>query len=207
MIPAPMTGGWVRAGLAVNGAHPVEDQVVWWLQAPSRHADLRVPATTGAAADRVICFAGTTSWQEPALTWTPELELDRSGTVDTGVISWDGPDLLEAGTWGTGAGAVPYVERWCRLPGSSGELWALSSPTGRLVRTGGYALSIVDLRPRGGEFSAVAWVFAGGNWVVDHCWPAHASAPQPPDDVDARTRVVTLSDGVAWTVDEYASVG
>jgi hypothetical protein len=202
MIPAEMTGGWVRNGIAVGGAQPTEPAQVWWLQAPSRHADLRVPheGTNG-----LMCFAGTTTWSEPSLTWVPEVQLEASGFEDTGVCTWDGADLLEAGTFSEGSREVSYVERWQRLPGSDGEQLALSTEGGRLVRTGDYALTVLDTRASGGDFACVAWVLRDSGWVVDHCWPPGAQAPPPPAEV-GQEPVVTLADGRSWTVDEHRKV-
>ncbi|MGX7678928.1 hypothetical protein ACSMXN_08515 [Jatrophihabitans sp. DSM 45814] len=204
MIPAEMTGGWVRNGITMNGAEPAaENTVVWWLQAPTKHCDLRVPHE---GTDGVMSFAGTTSWAEPSLTWSPEIELDRSIFEDVGVISWDGNDLIETGVSYEGERTISYVERWQRLPGGSGELLALSSPSGRLVRTGRYALTIVDQRLAGGTFAAVAWIWQGEEWVIDHCWPVGATAPAPPASVGDGQATVVLSDGIEWTVDEHWKV-
>lgn len=198
MIPAEMTGGWMRNGIAIDGAEPTEPALVWWLQAPSLHADLRIPLE---GEDGLMAFAGTTSWSDPALTWTPALELDPSAFEDIGVITWDGADMMEAGSFADGAREVSYVERWQRLPGSDGELLALSTDRGRLVRTGDYALTIVDDRPIGGAFAAVAWVLRDG-WVIDHRWPADAELP-PPVDVAPGSDAVVLADGRTWAVDEH----
>ena len=204
MIPAEMTGGWIRHGIALDGAEPVEDAVVWWLQAPSKHCDLRVPFDTDGI-EGLMCFAGTTTWADPSLTWSPELELDASTATDVGVIGWDGEDLMEAGTFVDGGRAVSYVERWRRLPHSDGELLALSRPHGRLVRTGPYALTIVDERPIGGSFAAIAWTLENGTWTVDHRWPASAIAAAPPAAVTGAGTTVVLSDGVEWSIDEHRS--
>lgn len=194
-----MTGGWVRNGIAVGGADPVEDTLVWWLQAPSRHIDLRVPHE---GVEGVMCFAGTTAWVEPALTWTPELQLDPSAFEDTGTCTWDGADLLETGSFASGAGEIGYVERWQRLPGSDGELLALRTAQGRLVRAGDYALTLLDERPSGGEFRCVAWVLDENVWTVHHTWPPGAVAPAPPLDVGEAATVI-LDDGSEWIVDEH----
>lgn len=199
-----MTGGWVRNGIALDGAAPLEDSLVWWLQAPTRHVDLRLPRQGTQA---VTCFAGITTWAAPSLTWTPDLQLEVSDAVDTGVCTWDGADLLEAGSFLSGGREVGYVERWQRLPGSDGELLALSTAHGRLVRTGDYALTVLDDRGCGGAFVCVAWSREGSSWSVHHSWPAGALAPAPPAYV-GDAAAVALEDGRTWIVDEHrAAVG
>jgi hypothetical protein len=143
-------------------------------------------------------------WDEPSLTWIPDLELVPNDFPDTGVVSWDGADLLETGTTVVDGADVTYVERWRRLPDTAGPLLALSKPAGRLVLTGSLALSIVDDRPAGGAFNAVAWRLTEGEWTVDHCWPADASAPPPPKSVDGPT--VVLEDGELWTIDDASEM-
>lgn len=195
-----MTGGWVRTGIAIDDAGPAEDMVVWWLQAPTRHCDLRVPFDRNRPA---MSFAGTTIWAEPSLTWVPEIELEPNDELDTGVVTWDGADLMETGTYLRDGITGSYVERWQRLPGSDGELMALSSAHGRLVRTGPYALTIIDERPAGGAFAAVAWTLSADSWTVHHCWPAGAVAPAPPLSLASGQTTVRLSDGLEWQVDEH----
>lgn len=205
MIPAEYTGGWVRASISLDGSKPFEDTLVWWLQSTSAHADLRVPF---ASDGEVISFAGETVWSSdsaglPSLTWIPALELVPNEFPDTGVVSWDGADLLEAGV----SGEVSYVERWQRLPGTEGPLQALSRPGGRLVRTGSLALTIVDDRESGGAFNVIAWRLVDDVWTIDHLSSPDASAPAPPTAVDLGVgSLVLLDDGALWTVDEASSV-
>jgi hypothetical protein len=203
-IPARLTGGWIRHGISIDGGPVVEDALVWWLQAPSRHCDLRVPFS---GTDGLMSFAGTTKWADPSLTWVPEIELNPSIFTDTGVITWDGADLMETGHYYEGTRKIPYVERWVRLRDGEGELLALSyegsSARGRLVRTGNHALTIVDARPGGGQFAATAWRLTDGAWGVHHCWPSDAVTPRPPLTVVRSAHAVQLDDGLEWTVDEY----
>ena len=195
MIPGEFTGGWVRDGIAVGGGAPGEDQTVWWLQAPSRHADLRLP--DDGRAD-VSCFTGTTTWDGYALTWLHELDLAPSGRPDVGLVEWDGADLLESGSFVADGRRICYVERWRRLPDSSGPQWALSTATARLVRAGRYCLVVSDERPTAGDFTATAWTLDGSGWTLHHAWPADATgsiAPPPP---------LTLADAGGSQVDEVA---
>jgi Protein HRI1 len=201
MIPDSMTGGWVRNGISFDDGPAAEDSIVWWLQSPSQHCDLRVPLIEGG--EGVMSFAGTTTWADESLTWHRELDLYPTGTVDVGVATWDGADLIETGTGTDGDRQVTYQERWQRLPGSESELLALTSGTGRIIRTGPYAITIVDARPYGGEFAAAAWTLLDGEWAVHHSWPAEAEVPTPPLSIADGQSSVVLSDGATWTVVEY----
>jgi hypothetical protein len=206
MIPVEMTGGWVRNGIELDGAAPVENTLVWWLQAPSKHCDLRVPLDTTSGTENVMSFGGTTTWADPCLTWIPEIELNPNGFPDIGAVSWDGEDLIEAGVLFEDGREISYLERWQRLPQSDGELLALSCPNGRLVRTGRYALTILDERPEKGSFAAVAWTLKDESWTVHHCWPTGATAPAPPSAITDGDATVRLSDGTEWTIDEHRKV-
>ena len=199
MIPAKLRGGWVRRSISLDGRDEATDTLVWWLQAPSKHCDLRIPP---AGRDGLMAFAGTTTWAEPRLTWHPELELIPSCFEDSGVITWDGADMIETGVCQEDGRQLSYVERWQRLPGSQRDQFALSTGTGRMVRAGGYALSIIDDRPDGGSFAAVAWTLTGGEWSAAHRWPVDAVSPAPPLRLPARRAVVVLDDGTEWTIDE-----
>jgi hypothetical protein len=201
-IPAELTGGWQRVSIAVGDGPPREDCSVWWLQAPSCHADLRVPIGEGA---QPLAFAGSTSWQEPALTWTPALSLDPTDEVDTGVISWDGADLLEEGTCTVEGERVRYVERWRRLPGSTAPLLALERDGGRIVRAGRYALTLLDARPSG-PFVAVAWELRGDRWAEHRRWPTDERAHVPPPPTELPIGITTvLEDARVWVVAEAVS--
>jgi hypothetical protein len=200
MIPAAFTGGWVRNGIALDGTPPAEDAMVWWLQAPTRHGDLRLKRDSGEAQ---LCFAGVTSGTEFALTWRHDIELAASDSADVGAVQWDGDDLLESGCFTVDGREVRYVERWQRLPGSESPLHAFSSPTGRIVRAGDYALTIVDARAGGGHFAAIAWRLGEDDgWLPAHRWPIDASLPAPPVALADAERAVLLDDGVEWAIDE-----
>lgn len=210
MSPAPLpeefVGAWYRVDIAIDGGEPGEHQTVWWLQAPFAFADLRVPLDGGGDADS---FAGHTSWSEPSLTWTRHLDLHEQPVADTGVITWDGDDMLEDGLFGfAGKEPVAYRERWRRLPDPGGVGFvALRNDTGRLVVVGNHALTIVDDRAGGGSYRAVAWSRPSVLWEQVMCWPPDTyDLCQPPDDTGSWKAggTVRLDDGTAWTVEDIA---
>jgi hypothetical protein len=176
-IPGEFTGGWVRNGIAFDGQPATEDAVVWWLQTPTRHADLRVPRGDSGTP---MSFAGHTVWDGTALTWVREVDLDNSEDVDTGTTARDGPDLLESGSFEDADGTPrTYVERWVRLPGSEEPLWEFHDGSAYAVRAGEYAITLVDERPTGGVFRSTAWSVSGARWHVHHTLPGVPLAPTP----------------------------
>jgi len=70
------------------------------------------------------------------------------------------------------------------------------SATGRIVRAGKYALTVVDGRESGAEFTATAWLLEGDRWEVHRAWPKGAQQARPPYSLD------DLPAG--WTIDESA---
>ncbi|HKT02701.1 MAG TPA: hypothetical protein VJT31_24485 [Rugosimonospora sp.] len=176
-----------------------EPAVVWWLQAGSAYCDLRLPHD---GVDQVMCFAGTTTWDGLRLTWHREVELDPSLWEDVGDVGWDGPDLIETGSVGSAGAEIGYVERWQRLPGSDHDLLALHCDGGRIVRTGRYALTILDGCQSGGDFAAVAWRLENDDWAARFSWPPDAVAPAPPADIPRKGETVVLRDGSEWIIDE-----
>ncbi|MFL6059829.1 MAG: hypothetical protein ACJ72E_01265 [Marmoricola sp.] len=177
MIPEVFTGGWIRQGISLDDRPPAEDSVVWWLQTAVRHADLRVPHDPAGGS---TSFAGTTTWDGHALTWVREIDLEGYDGEDVGTVAWDGPDLLESGTFESGNGPTAYTERWVRLPGSEGPLLSLRRGHERLLRAGSHAITQVDLRGSGGLFVATAWSLTQGGWEVHHTLPHVPLAPRPP---------------------------
>ena len=167
MIPDAFQGAWQRVSIAVDDGPPEEPATVVWVQTEEAYADLRIP--TGGDDRQPMSFAGTTSWDEPHLTWHHEIDLaDEPGDGDVGEVAWDGDDLVETGTFTDDDGSLhTYVEVWRRLPGSDGPRHTeLLGPTGLRVRAGDHALTVVDERPQGGEYRACYRRLDAGAWVA-----------------------------------------
>lgn len=168
MTPDRFTGAWRRTSIAVDGADPVVGAEVRWVQAGDHYADLRIPV---APEEPPVCFAGTTTWDDPDLRWAHELDLDPAGGEDVGAITDDGDDLVETGSFERDGRTVPYVERWERLAGGDGAVLALerADVPGLLVMAGDHAVAVVDERADGGPFLACSWRHHRGSWHVDLC--------------------------------------
>ena len=148
-VPPRFVGAWERRELVVDGEPVADAGRVVWVQADESFVDVRGPG--GFASD--TAFGGTTTWDEPYLTWSHPFDRAAGAEgVDRGHISFDGDDLIETGAFIAGA-QRSYRERWCFLGG--GEP-VLTSPFdgGLAVRVGPHAAAIVDRRATGGGFAA-----------------------------------------------------
>lgn len=198
-IPERFRGAWQRVSLSLDGGPPAEPAVVIWLQADEAFADLRLPRNVRDTAHAPACFAGITTWDAPQLRWHHHLDLDRDGepvpedeeaeagaTGDVGLVSWEGGDLVERGTFVIGGRPVPYVEVWRRLPRCEAPIVALASDDGwgRLVRAGDHAITVVDERAAGGDYRACYRTRGPDGWRVRLALgPAAAELPVPRPDV------------------------
>jgi hypothetical protein len=165
LLPARFLGAWERHELTVDGAPMAGAGRAVWVEAGAAYVDVR--GAGGFASD--TCFAGTTSWTEPCLTWRHEIDAHsgEDGT-DVGHISFDGDDLIEQGDFIAGR-QVPYRERWHRLAGSTGPVLAAETldGTGLAVRVGHHAATVLDRRPAGGSLSARYQVWTGRRWITE----------------------------------------
>jgi hypothetical protein len=190
-IPERFRGAWQRVALSLDGASPGEPAVVVWVQADEVFADLRVPRDVRDSGHAPACFAGVTTWEPPHLCWDHHLDLEAEpghgpATGDVGLVSWEGGDLVERGTFVIGGRTVPYVEVWRRLPGCEAPIVALASDDGwgRLVRAGDHAITVVDERPAGGDYRACYRTRGPSGWRVRLALgPAAADLPVPRPDV------------------------
>jgi Protein HRI1 len=199
-IPERFRGAWQRVSLSLDGGAPGEPAMVVWVQSDEVFADVRLPRDAHDPDHAPACFAGVTTWEPPHLRWQHHLDLDTppgdapgdapedgaGPTSDVGLVSWEGGDLVERGTFVIGGRAVPYVEVWRRLPRSEGPIVALASDDGwgRLVRAGEHAITVVDERPAGGAFRACYRTRGPSGWRLRLAvGPAAADLPAPRPDV------------------------
>jgi hypothetical protein len=70
------------------------------------------------------------------------------------------------------------------------------------VRTGRYALTVLDARDSGRDFAAVAWRLDHHDWAAQLSWPPDAVAPAPPPVIPRNGETVVLRDGSEWIIDE-----
>jgi hypothetical protein len=164
-LPARFFGAWERDELTVDGDRVADAGRAVWVEAGAAYVDVR--GAGGFASD--TCFAGTTSWAEPCLTWRHDIDAHPGGDgVDVGHMTFDGEDLIEQGDFIAGK-QVPYRERWRRLGGPRGPVLAADTVdgTGLAVRVGNHAATVVDQRPEGGTLSAHYQVWTGRHWITE----------------------------------------
>lgn len=179
-VPAAYLGVWQRKLLRTPKIEDTTTQV-YWLQTPSWHADIRVPA------DRPDCagsstldeltradlmalarqqgFCGTTVVDADICRWLRRHDFQPpSGANDIGRMEFETPDrVLEYGV------EAEYFEIWERLPGSQGDTFALQTgddPLSLLLGAGDYVMAV---RPRAAPLPVapdLATFAAGKNGLV-----------------------------------------
>lgn len=158
-VPDQYIGVWKRTLLRTPAIEDTTSQV-YWMQTQSWHADIRVPAGRPSCAgksslaalsrdellglSRQQGFCGTTLVEGDICRWLRRYDFQPpSGANDIGRMEFDTPDrVFEYGV------EADYFEIWERLPGSSGEHFAVEQsddPLCMLLATGAYFMTV---RPR-----------------------------------------------------------
>ncbi len=169
------TGLWRRQSIQVGDGDAVETATVFWLQAGTYFADLRIPHDWPSASEgqsrpsqsvdallpftRLIAFGGTTESTENWIRWTHQLDFQpRIGSVDEGSVFWEAGNLIEDGQFETPGGPQTYREVWVPEPLGSGNLLVLQldesssagevtgQPRGLLVMVGEHFIHLYDDR-------------------------------------------------------------
>jgi hypothetical protein len=189
-LPARFVGAWERRELTIDGVPPARIGHAMWVQAGDAFVDVRGPG--GFASD--TCFAGTTAWDDPYLTWTHVIDRHASGDgVDRGRITLEGDDLVEEGDFIAGASRA-YRERWSPASGERTPVVAAVARDGVAVRAGNHAAVVVDQRAAGGGLAAHYFRLRGAVWEVVTAIVERGGAPLIPP----LTPGIALADGWHW---------
>ena len=189
LLPARFLGAWERHELTVDGTPVGDAGRAVWVEAGAAYVDVR--GAGGFASN--TCFAGTTSWDDPCLTWQHEIDAHPGEEgADVGRITFDGADLVEQGDFIAGTQA-PYRERWRRLAGPLGPVLAAecADGTGLAVRVGHHAAAVVDRRASGGALSAHYLVWAGRRWITELVVGSSDDARALPAPLDEETPLLS----------------
>lgn len=161
-FPETLIGIWHRQSIARSGVpgqteEAIEHSDVWWFQARTRYADLRIPRSGTGHGDPFVtpdAFGGRQSWLAPRLRFHHELDRHGRFATDQGDLAWDGDTLVETGTFEHGGTLCTYTERWVRASprAAAVQVWELRDSgapgPGRLrglsVRIGDRELLLVD---------------------------------------------------------------
>ncbi|MBI1398207.1 MAG: hypothetical protein GC151_19710 [Betaproteobacteria bacterium] len=156
-VPEAFLGVWKRTLLRTD-THEDTTSIVYWLQTPTWHADIRIPSDRPAfpharsfadltrtdlfALARQQGFAGITTVDGDVCRWHRWVDFQPpSGFEDVGRIVFESPDrMLEHGV------TQEYLEIWERVPGSTGP-WSASEDTNAnstcwLLRSGDRAMRV-----------------------------------------------------------------
>jgi len=177
--PDLVHGAWGRQSVSIDNGPRFETQLVVWLQAGTRYADLRIPFHPAAEEG---CFTGWSGWDGERYRWTRHLDLMGSelpSPDDVGDLTSENGVLVERGTFSTPSGPLPYEEVWVRLPGADGLWQVFESPTACLVRVGDHAITVVDGRPDGGSFAACYRIRGANGWMLQQSIGDAADLPAP----------------------------
>ncbi|BBP00692.1 hypothetical protein [Sulfuriferula nivalis] len=165
-VPEQYLGVWQRKQLESPAGIDNTTQV-YWLQTPSLHADIRIPADrpdfSGKASlqdfsltelkqlARQLGFAGVTRVVDDTCQWIRQLDYQPARTdLDIGRMQFNDNHLIESGI------ARDYTEIWEKLPDSQGATFALrfteknttrspeQSQAGILVVSGDYFIFVRD---------------------------------------------------------------
>ena len=154
--PSPrFYGAWERSALDDRRRAVADAGRAVWVQAGALFVDVRGPG--GFASD--TCFAGTTKWSEPYLTWTHLI--DRAGAEDGAGLRATSPSTATTSSK-TGAfiaGAERRVPRAvdAAAPARARRCSRRRRRDGLSVRVGDHAAAVVDRRAVGGAFVAAYW--------------------------------------------------
>ncbi len=180
-VPPEYLGVWKRTLLRTPKIEDTTTQV-YWLQTPSWHADIRVPAdrpdfSAKSGLDELTRpdlmhlakqqgFCGTTVVDGDICRWLRRYDFQPpSGANDIGRMEFETPDrVLEHGV------EADYFEMWERLPGSTGRSFAIQvsdDPLTLLLRAGEYVMCV---RPRSAQLpvapSLIAFVEGKNDQVL-----------------------------------------
>lgn len=168
-----LVGVWQRESIAIDGAEPIEDSVVYWLHAGDFYADMRWPIDSKSDSKK-SAFAGAATWSTPYMHFSHEVDYTDAVPEDVGRLSVFQGKLLERGEVKISDQTIKFQETWCPLRQNSGvqsiEVASFSSDKvnepgiGYIVRVEDFVIAMIDREGREKQdFSAACWRLTGEN--------------------------------------------
>jgi Protein HRI1 len=174
-------GLWKRASIQVGDDAPFENATVYWLQAETYFADIRIPFSQPLLSqpllnldrDRLLpfaeinAFAGTIACTETWIRWNRMVDFKPSSDIDQGKVHFVGTDLIEQGEFTVDGKVEAYKEIWQPHPTEHGDRLVLALvkainlttqvityPKGLWVMVGSHSIRICDNRGYADNFIA-----------------------------------------------------
>jgi hypothetical protein len=169
----PYIGLWQRASIQIGETAPFEDTTVYWLQAETYFADIRIPFNQPPLSQpllsldrdsllpftQISAFAGTIDYTTTWIRWHRQIDFSPSSDIDQGEVHFVGPNLIERGESTIDGKVETYTEVWVPQPTDPStrlvlelvkaknlKTQAITYPKGLWVTVGDHAIRICDLR-------------------------------------------------------------
>ena len=166
-------GLWRRASIQIGEGVPYEDTTVYWLQAETYFADIRIPFSqpslsqplSSLSRDNLLAlaqfsaFAGKIDCTETWIRWHRLVDFRPSGEIDQGDVYFAGENLIERGKSTVDGKIEAYTEVWVPQPDDHSNrlvlelvratnltTQAITYPKGIWVTVGNHAIRLCDHR-------------------------------------------------------------
>jgi Protein HRI1 len=174
-------GFWKRASIQVGDNAPSENATVYWLQAETYFADIRIPFSQPLLSQPLLslnrdsllpfaeinAFAGTIACTETWIRWHRMVDFKPSSSIDQGKVHFVGTNLIEQGEFTIDGKVEAYTEVWQPQMIEQGDRLVLelvkainlttqvvTYPKGLWVTVGSHAIRICDNRSYADDFIA-----------------------------------------------------
>lgn len=174
-------GLWKRASIQIGEGTPFENATVYWLQAETYFADIRIPFNQPFLSQPLLsldrdsllpfaeinAFAGTIDCTETWIRWNRKVDFKPSSDIDQGKVLFVGTDLIEQGETLVDGKVEAYTEIWQPQPIEQGDRLVLelvravnlttqlvTYPKGLWVTVGAHSIRLYDNRSYAADFAA-----------------------------------------------------
>lgn len=138
LVLAKYIGLWKRESIQLGDADPYEDTIVFWLQAETYFADIRIPLNQPSLLPHQSlidlepaellkfatfnAFAGTIDATEHWIRWNRTIDFKPNPSrIDQGSVHFEGQNLIEVGEFEVDDNVQPYLEVWVPQSNNVGD--------------------------------------------------------------------------------------